>query len=172
MYFHIRYITINMNNCSGSCLCTNANVNSVVLNKYNNQISNMIKRIPDSKYLLEITKCCKYSEFLAINKDKSLASLYKAVSVQFHQKVVSIYVYNINDPNDRLVIPFDACTTIRHFISKNSVYFKPLYPLPAEVVYKICYDDGHCHDDGVVNSDDVNMIISNSSSNSSSGDVG
>jgi len=121
----------------------------------------MIRRIPDSKYLLEITKCCNYSELLAINKDKSLASLYKAVSVQFHQKVVSIYVYNINDPNDRLVIPFDAWMTLRQFISKNSVYFKPLYPLPAEVVYKICYDDGHCHDDGVVNTDD-NMIISNS----------
>uniref|UniRef100_A0A6C0HX68 Uncharacterized protein n=1 Tax=viral metagenome TaxID=1070528 RepID=A0A6C0HX68_9ZZZZ len=147
--------------CDNCIYCNSTSTSSsdlnMKINTYNTKLQEMVSRIPNSNYILEMTKCCSYSEFLTINKDKSLAHLYKAVSVQFHQKVDSLYVYNINNPNDKLIIPFDAWTTMRQFISSNSAYFRPTYPLPAQVVYNIWYDDGHCHDD-----DSENMIISNS----------
>lgn len=156
-----------MNRSCDNCIyCNSSSISdlNMEINSYNTKLQEMVLRIPNSNYILEITKCCSYSEFLTINKDKSLAHLYKAVSVQFHQKVNSLYVYNINNPNDKLIIPFDAWTTMRQFISSNSAYFRPMYPLPAQVVYNICYDDGHCHDDDVNVGDNngENMIISNS----------
>lgn len=146
------------NSTSSSSSSSSSDLN-MKINSYNTKLQEMVSRIPNSNYILEITKCCSYSEFLTINKDKSLAHLYKAVSVQFHQKVNSLYVYNINNPNDKLIIPFDAWTTMRQFILSNSAYFTPMYPLPVQVVYNIWYDDGHCHYD----EDDLdkNMVISN-----------
>ena len=46
-------------------------------------------------------------------------------------------------------IPFSAMTTIREFVFNNTAKdprnMEPIYSMPFPVVYRIYFDDGHCH---------------------------
>jgi len=148
---------INPENCMN---CVNINTPSSsspfveLLNKYNTKLNDYVTRIPNSHYILEVTKCCGYSEFIVIHKDTLLSDVYKTVSLEFQLQVNGLYVF---DGNIKMLVPNYASITLRNFIVTNSNYFKPLYPVNAHVVYKMVYDDGHCHTDPT----DGNMDIEN-----------
>ena len=119
--------------------------NNQLLDIYNIKINNHFTSILQRKYLFEITKCCGFSEIVSIYKDVStLKDLYKSVISQFcHNTLIELYVENILT-GERVIIPNDD-NILRDFVNNNQDYFKPLYPLPASVVYRIYFDDGHVH---------------------------
>ena len=117
------------------------------MDQYNNKLNTYIKSMTSRQYLFEITKCCDYSEFVPTYKNASLADLYKTVLNQFcHTGEIQVELFvRQNNIVDRLVIPNDPAIGLREFINMNQPFFTPIYPLPATVVYRIYFDDGHVH---------------------------
>jgi len=153
---------VNPENCL-NCANANANIiinNNALINKYKFKMDEYINHIPIAHYILEITKCCNYSEFIIIHKDATLCDLYKSVSIGFQLPVNGLYVVHSNSPITKMLIPNNANVTLRNLIASNSFYFKPVYPIETKVVYKIYYDDGHCHADHA-NKNDSDMVIDN-----------
>jgi hypothetical protein len=114
------------------------------LDIYNNKLTAYFNRIPQTKYLFEVTKCCEYSEFLSIYKEYNLAELHKAI---LHQFVFNDFyeLFVLNELREKLVIPNDENIQIKDFINMNNAFFRPIYPLPATVVYRVHFNDGHVH---------------------------
>lgn len=116
---------------------------------YTKKIDDYVKFISNSKYIFEVTKLCGYGEFILIHKDASLLELYNNISHQFECKDIKSLFFT--DGVKRYKIPVSGINTIRKFITDGQSepnlknYFIPLYPLPTPVVYRIYFDDGHCH---------------------------
>ena len=116
---------------------------------YTNKMLEYTSSIPNNKYIFEITKLCGYSEFILINKDESVLDLYKAISHQFAcRDIKSLFLANgVN----RYSIPLTNITSLRKFITdaqKDGMlrqFIIPVYQLPAPVVYRVYFDDGHVH---------------------------
>ena len=117
------------------------------MDQYNSKLNTYITTIIQRQYLFEITKCCEYSEILPIYKNASVADLYKTVLNQFcHTGEIHVELFvRQNNIVDRLVIPNDPAIGLRDFINMNQPFFVPIYPLPASVVYRVYFDDGHVH---------------------------
>ena len=123
-------------------------LNSVSVNcDYNTKLNNYMNHIITTDYIFEVTKICGYSEFFFIHKDHTLLELYNQISLQFSCKdIKSLF---IAAGVRRYNIPITSMTSVRKFItdgiadSKLKNFLKPVYPLPAKVVYKIYLDDGH-----------------------------
>ena len=114
---------------------------------YNTKINNYFNTIPQRQYLFEITKCCEYSEIIPTYKTANLTDLYKNILNQFYNNQnnpIELFVTK-NGGQDKLVIPNDSNILLREFINMNHTFFVPIYPLPATVVYRIYFDDGHLH---------------------------
>ena len=47
---------------------------------YNNKMKHFISSISNSRFIIEVSKFCGYSEFLLVYKNQSLLDLYKMVS--------------------------------------------------------------------------------------------
>ena len=116
---------------------------------YNGKINEFINSIPNNKYIFEITKLCGYSEFIFINKDESVLDLYKAISHQFQCR--DIKTLFLASGINRYSIPLTNILSLRKFITdiQKDGYLRqfiiPVYQLPAPVVYRIYFDDGHVH---------------------------
>jgi hypothetical protein len=115
---------------------------------FNNNISN-------TKYIIEVSKLCGYSEFLFVFKEYTLLDLYKNVSFQFICKDINCLFIRNEETKVKFRIPITELITIREFITdiQNSTnmeiknMLKPVYPLPNPIVYRIYLDDCHCHDE-------------------------
>lgn len=119
--------------------------NNQLITVYNEKIQYYFQTITKSKYLFEITKCCNYSEIVSVYKEQSsLRELYQTVLGQFHHNSL-LELSVIKNDTDKLIIPNDENILLREFINTNSSFFIPIYPLPASVVYRIIFDDGHVH---------------------------
>ena len=126
-----------------------------------------MSRLTHSQRLIEITKCCGYSEIHPVSKDASLADLYETVIRAFdcHQKC-ELYI-RVKDPEMAGInCVCDGSRMLKHvdrsIVDKNSFIqlmgihrVLPIYPLPASVVYRIYLDDGHRHDDHKCMFDDI-----------------
>ena len=133
--------------CQNNIICTNCLHNPEhMINVYNDKMNNYITRIPNTHYMLEITKNCGYSEFMTIKKDKPLTKLFQKISSTCHVPINSLYVYSSVVPANKMIIPYDANISLRQYISSNVSHFRPIYPLHLPVVYKIYYDDGYSHE--------------------------
>ena len=89
-------------------------------------------------YTIALQKTCGYMEFMLIYKSMTLNELYKQVN--HHIPIVNIDLLFVKDDNEMILeIPNDE-TNIRDFIISNRTFFKPLYPLPLKVVYKILFN--------------------------------
>ena len=132
--------------CQNNIICSNClNNTEYMINVYNDKMNNYITGIPNTHYMLEVTKNCGYSEFLTINKDKPLTKLFQKISATCHVPVNSLYVYSIVEPINKMVIPYNANISLRQYICTNGSHFRPIYPAHLPVVYKIYYDDGYDH---------------------------
>lgn len=120
-----------------------------LVSEYNSKFDDLCNKIPNNKYIFEITKLCGYGEFLTIYKKQTLLDLYKTVSIQFECKDIKELYFINNCTNEKLRIPITDEITIWQFMfnhnSGSTQIIKPLYPVPCKIVYRIYFDDGHTH---------------------------
>lgn len=116
------------------------------MNTYINSI------IPNTSYIIQVSKICGYSEFLFIFKSFTLIDLYKYVSIQFSCNDIKRLFIKNEKTNTTRTIPVTDKITMQQFvvlINKGNDEIKgmltPVYPLPDPVVFKIYIDDGHCN---------------------------
>ena len=116
---------------------------------YTTKLDSYVRSISNSKYIFEVTKLCGHGEFILIGKDDTLLELYNIISKHFECKDIRSLFFS--DGIKRYKIPISGINTIRKFVTNGQSdpnlknYFKPLYPIPTPVVYRIYLDDGHCH---------------------------
>ena len=123
-------------------------LNPEYVNHMKTYINNII---PNTSYIIQVSKFCGYSEFLFIFKNSTLLDLYKNVSNQFScYDIKGLYIRNEKTMAVER-IPLTEKITIRYYIvqinnSKDEIkdMMRPVYPLPNKVVFKIYLDDGHC----------------------------
>ena len=90
--------------------------------------------------MFEIHKCCGYSQFVPTYRDGTLKDLYRAFYFHFGFKVPSLVMKNGRD----LLIVQEEDTSLKEFMRLNQEFFKPAYPLPAKVVYRIYFAEKCC----------------------------
>ena len=106
-----------------------------------------IKQIGNTQFIIELQKCCGYSEFILVYKQQSLADLYKIISCHTTFPIENIRGLFILSNGEKIHIPPSNNITIKSFITENvnNRTIAPVYPLPDKVVYRIIFDDGHRH---------------------------
>jgi len=104
----------------------------------------MNNRILTNNYLFEITKCCGYGFFSVLFREYTLEDLHKHILFEMPSSTIELYV--LSETGEKIVIPRDNTINLHAYVLSHREWFKPIYPMPAKVVYKIYYDDGHTHD--------------------------
>jgi hypothetical protein len=99
-----------------------------------------VDSIRSNCYMFDVNKCCGYSEIVPAFKNSTCADLYRNIECQFDIKPEhKIKVYATDASNNAMVIQNDT-TPIRNIILENQIFFRPIYPLPTSVVYKLTYE--------------------------------
>jgi hypothetical protein len=115
-----------------------------LLSRYYEKNADFVRLTTSYQYIFEVTKCCGYGEWVSVFKDRSLSHLYENIKSQFGGlKPRELCV--LNESGDRLLVPEDETITIKSFVLQNPAFFRPIYPVPAFVIYRIYYDEGCCH---------------------------
>ena len=119
--------------------------------EYNAKLDDLCNKIPNNKYIFEVTKLCGYGEFLLVYKKQTLLDLYRTVSIQTECKDIMELFFIDSTTNKKIKVPITNEITIWEFIfSKNNgpnQVIKPIYPIPCKIVYRLYFDDGHTHGD-------------------------
>lgn len=111
------------------------------LKEYNKQLGS------NNKYLLLIKKCCGYGFLLSFYKQATLQELYKCIGYELKpSKPVHLYLTHQLMHLKQEIPPLNISleTYLRDPIRDGDI--KPIYKLPAPVVYEIYLDDGHHSD--------------------------
>jgi len=120
------------------------NADDNAINNYYEKSRDFVRLTTSYQYIFEVTKCCGYGEWVSVFKDRSLSHLYENIKSQFYNiKPSDLCV--LNEKGNRLIVPNDSTIAIRDFIRQNQDFFRPIYPVPAYIIYRIYYDDGCCH---------------------------
>lgn len=99
-----------------------------------------LDNVCNNSYMFEVSKCCGYSEIVPAFKNATCEDLYRNIMCQFEIKQENkIRVFARDASNNTMVIQNDK-TPIRNIILENAIFFKPIYPIPTSVVYKIAYE--------------------------------
>lgn len=107
---------------------------------FNQGFKRYLDNVRNNGYMFEVSKCCGYSEIMPIFKSATCADLYTNIMHQFGINIENkIRVFVTDASNNRLIIQNDS-TPIKNFILENANFFKPVYPLPTRVVYKITHE--------------------------------
>jgi len=122
---------------------------------YNRKLQQYLDGVTNDRIIVELTKCCGYSQFQTYSNKYTLAEFYQNVAYEWSNTTkLDLYVLDESGGSGgsgkRLHIPKYISVTLREFISNNRTFFIPIYPVPAKVVYRIYLDDGHTHDDGCI----------------------
>ena len=116
-----------------------------LINAYHLKKEEYLRLATQYQYIFELTKCCGYSEWISVYKDQPLSQLYENIRFQFNGLVPKKLYAIRNDTGERLEIANENQTSFRNLIVNNSNFFRPIYPLPHHIIYKIYYDDGTCY---------------------------
>jgi hypothetical protein len=131
---------------------------------YQNRIDEMFNRITNNQYIIEMTKCCGYCFFMLFHKNFTLSDMYNHVLFEMPSNTIKLYLQK--ETGERLIIPRDSTIILRTFILENSEWFKPIYPMPVKVVYRVYFDDGHTHEcDNVMNNVNDDTYANNVNAN-------
>ena len=99
-----------------------------------------LDNVRNNSYMFEVSKCCGYSEIVPSFKNATCADLYRNIMCQFGINIENkILVFATDASNNKMIIQNDN-TPIRNIVLENSFFFKPIYPLPTTVVYKLVYE--------------------------------
>ena len=99
--------------------------------------------LPHNHFIIELTKCCNYTEWIIILKNYTIQDLYRQIKEIFKNHNIRLYVKDIYQNVLQIT---ESDMTIRNLIHINPSFFKPVYPIPHAVVYKIYIDDGVVHE--------------------------
>jgi hypothetical protein len=112
---------------------------------YQNMLTQFYRNTQNNMHILEITKCCGYSEFLFCYNESTLTEFYNNVYYQFQldRRTYDIKLFILDSENKKYLIP-NTYQRLKNFIQNNREIMKPIYPLPCRVVYRIFIDDGSC----------------------------
>lgn len=116
-------------------------------NTFQDRLDEYINNMARLMFTFEITKCCGYSTFITIYKEKTLLNLYEQVIDHFQiSEIKELFFYAPS--GERIRIPISKQTVyqfVQAYINGNSVKLEPIYPLPRPVVYRLYLDDGCTH---------------------------
>ena len=115
-----------------------------------------------SQYIFEVTKCCGYSTFITVFKNRNMYEIFRCVedTFQIYKNNYNStgynstgYEYNLyvvhRETNEHMFLPRTLDMPIKVYIQENIPYFTPIYPIPTTVIYRIYIDDGHhCTNNG------------------------
>jgi hypothetical protein len=108
--------------------------------QFNQGFKKYVDSVHRNCYMFDVNKCCGYSEIVPTFKNSTCADLYRNIECQFDIKPENkIKVYATDSSNNAMVIQNDT-TPIRNIILENQIFFRPIYPLPTSVVYKLTYE--------------------------------
>lgn len=118
--------------------------------EYNLKFDYMISRLKETMYFFDVSKMCGYGELVMISKNDTLADLYKIAARQYGMEEIENLVLRNEETGEIRRIP-NTYMTLRDFIKmcyQNSIlrfFLRPVYEPPANVVYRVYFDDGHKH---------------------------
>ena len=128
------------------------------IDQYNRKLQQYLDGVTNDRIIVELTKCCGYSQFQTYSNKCTLAEFYQNVAYEW-STATKLDLVVLDGSGQRLDIPkYINSTTLREFIANNRPFFIPIYPVPAKVVYRIYLDDGHTH------TDDCSNVITGSNS--------
>jgi len=106
-----------------------------------------VDSIRSNCYIFEVSKCCGYSEIVPAFKNSTCADLYRNIECQFDIKPenkIKVYATTRDASGNIILIKSlniqNDTTPIRNIILENQIFFKPIYPVPTSVVYKLTYE--------------------------------
>lgn len=105
--------------------------------------------IYEYQYVFEMTKCCGYVEWVSMFKRGTLNDLYTIVHNQMKtpfDRIPPIRLFLIDASENKIELDRND-DFIYDYILKYPSFFKPIYPIPYRVIYRLYIDDGHCHTD-------------------------
>ena len=109
---------------------------------YDEYLQEYVMSINTTFVLFKINKCCQYSQLLPVYRKGTLADLHQSVYHHFGFSVSDIYI--LKEENEKVMIHNDDTVLIKDFIKENASSFKPVFPVPAKVVYNIYFGEGGC----------------------------
>jgi len=96
-------------------------------------------------FIFEIEKCCGYTEWISVYKKNTLEQLYDNLNIQFANNNTNINkLFSIDENGNKIFIDNNNLLVV-DFIRTHPLLFKPIYPIPNWIVYKLYLDDGTCH---------------------------
>jgi hypothetical protein len=98
--------------------------------------------LPNQHYIFQITKCCGHFEWITILKNFTSQDLYRYLREYFNNPNILKISAKDEFGNILQLSESDNCT-MKHLLLTNGNFFKPIYPLPHHVVYRLIIDDGH-----------------------------
>ena len=115
-------------------------------NAFQDKLDEHIRNMTTLMFTFEVTKCCGYSTFITIYKEKTLLNLYEQIMDHFQiLEIKELFFYAPS--GERIRIPISKQTVyqfVQTCITGNSVNLVPIYALPRQVVYRLYLDDGEC----------------------------
>ena len=108
---------------------------------FHEQSQKYISNCFNNRHILELTKMCGYFEWTTIYNTQqiTLYDLYEIAETHFQQTNVVLYAKE-QTTSEWKKIPKDK-TIFFTYINYNRSYFAPVYPVPANIVYKIYVND-------------------------------
>jgi len=113
------------------------------MNTFDENKDRFFNGLPNNQFIFELTKCCNYTEWTTILKSFTVSDLYRQVKNILCNQNIRLYV---KDNYNNVLQLHESDLTIKQLIHINPSFFKPVYPLPYQVVYKLHLDDGHYHE--------------------------
>ena len=101
-----------------------------------------VNNMHQNHFIIELTKLCGYSEWFLICKHYSLNDLFRYVKCLLQNQNVKLF---IRDSFGNTLFLEDCQYPMNEFIRTNHSFFRPIYDIPYQVVYRVYVDDGHCH---------------------------
>ena len=93
-------------------------------------------------FIFELTKTCGYSELFIILKSYTLLDTFRYVKELLKTENIKLF---LKDQYGNTCFLEECNCKLDEFIRTNHSFFKPIYSLPYQVVYRINVDDGHCN---------------------------
>ena len=116
-------------------------------NAFQDKLDELIRNMTTLMFTFEVTKCCGYSTFITIYKEKTLLNLYEQIMDHFQiLEIKELFFYAPS--GERIRVPISKQTVyqfVQTCITGNSINLEPVYPLPRPVVYRLYLDDGDTH---------------------------
>ena len=116
------------------------------LETYNQKIDKYINiYVKLNMYFIELTKPNGHSCLATVYKNESLYDLYKKTAYHFRVfQVKSLYIITPN--NEKILLPFTEIISFNQFLMEqlkdpDNHKMIPIYPMPANIVYRIYVDD-------------------------------